>query len=97
MAEAGFAVMDSHQGRGLGTQFMDVMAEWAIIHDVSTLCAYVFAENTPMLKLLRRFPTSERFEGGGVLRVDAMLPAEACLLRHDPSTIASRHHLAPAV
>ena len=97
VADVGFAVMDSHQGRGLGAKFMDVMVEWAIIHDISTLRADVFAENTPMLKLLRRFPTSEGFEGRAVLRVDAMLPAKAGLLRHDPPTIASRHHLAPVV
>ena len=74
VAEVGFTVVDSHQGRGLGTEFMHVMVEWACGHGIRTLRAYVLAENIPMLKLLRRFPTVEKFEEHGSLRVDMMLP-----------------------
>jgi acetyl coenzyme A synthetase (ADP forming)-like protein len=52
-AEVAFAVEDTHQGRGIATQIMDVLAEEARDRGIETFEAYVLGENRSMMEVFR--------------------------------------------
>jgi GNAT superfamily N-acetyltransferase len=52
VAEAAVTVLDSYQGRGLGTLLLHVLADAAVRRGVSTFRAYVLGENRPVLTML---------------------------------------------
>ena len=54
VAEVSVAVVDDHQGRGLGAVLLGVIARRAREEGVRRLRATVLADNTRMLKLIRR-------------------------------------------
>jgi RimJ/RimL family protein N-acetyltransferase len=54
-AEVAFVVQDGWQGRGLGTVLLDGVLTAAAARGIRRFVAYVLADNTRMLGLLRRF------------------------------------------
>ncbi|UCE03150.1 MAG: GNAT family N-acetyltransferase [Candidatus Latescibacterota bacterium] len=80
VAEVAITVMDSHQGRGLGTLLLGLLSRCASESGVHTFRAYVLADNKPMLKMLLDLgATVQRDEG--VLRLDVPVPKEPEALR----------------
>jgi GNAT superfamily N-acetyltransferase len=70
VAEPALTVVDSHQGRGLGTLLFETLARAASARGIRTFRAFVLSENVPMLAMLRRDGARFAREGGGVLRAD---------------------------
>jgi acetyl coenzyme A synthetase (ADP forming)-like protein len=52
-AEVAFAVADKHQGRGVGTQLLQLLTNHARSHGVERFRAYVLPENRQMMRLFR--------------------------------------------
>ena len=65
-AEVAFAVIDQHQGQGIGAALMRHLVEIARAAGLRELIAEVLSDNAPMLKVLERsgFPMTTRREGG---------------------------------
>lgn len=68
-AEVAVAVIDSHQGRGLGTILLAAVAYAASTHGITTLVAAVLSENGAMLKLFRELGATSHYEGSGVVSI----------------------------
>lgn len=78
VAEAAITVVDSHQGRGLGSLLLAVLAREARRRGIARFRAWVLASNAPMLELLRRVGAEGVPEGEGVIRVEVpVLPSGA--------------------
>ncbi|MEX0865623.1 MAG: GNAT family N-acetyltransferase [Acidimicrobiia bacterium] len=52
-AEVAFAVVDEHQGRGLGTRLLELLTNHARDHGVDGFRAYVLGENRQMMRVFR--------------------------------------------
>jgi acetate---CoA ligase (ADP-forming) len=52
-AEVAFAVADEHQGRGIGTQLLQLLTNHARSHGVGRFEAFVLPENRQMMRLFR--------------------------------------------
>lgn len=52
-AEVAFAVADEHQGRGLGTELLQLLTNYARSHGVTRFRAFVLPENRQMLRVFR--------------------------------------------
>ncbi|HEX6145810.1 MAG TPA: GNAT family N-acetyltransferase [Acidimicrobiia bacterium] len=52
-AEVAFAVADEHQGRGIGTQLLQLLTTHARAHGVERFEAFVLPENRQMMRLFR--------------------------------------------
>ena len=52
-AEVAFAVADEHQGRGIGTQLLQLLTTHARAHGVQKFEAFVLPENRQMMRLFR--------------------------------------------
>jgi len=52
-AEVAFAVADKHQGRGIGTQLLQLLTNHARSHGIECFHAYVLPENRQMMRLFR--------------------------------------------
>ncbi len=75
VAEAAVTVLDDYQGRGLGTELLDVLAVAAVRRGVTTFRAYVLGENRAMLAMLERLGPTHTQQQRGVLQIDVELPA----------------------
>ena len=75
VAEAAVTVVDSHQGRGLGTLLLGVLAREALRRGLTSFRAWVHVSNAPMLELLGELGARGTPEGEGVLRLDVPLDA----------------------
>lgn len=53
VAEVAFAVVDEHQGRGIGTHLLELLTHHARDHGIERFRAYVMAENRQMLRVFR--------------------------------------------
>lgn len=53
VAEVAFAVADEHQGRGLGTELLELLTAHARDHGIEKFTAYVLAENRQMMRVFR--------------------------------------------
>ena len=53
-AEAAFVVREMHQGKGMAQALLDQMISVAKKRNIAKMCAYVRAENKPMLKVFER-------------------------------------------
>jgi len=77
VAEAAVVVLDTHQGRGIGTLLLAALHGTAVANGVRSFRAYVLAENAQVLELLDEVGGARVTpEGGGQLRVDVPLEAE---------------------
>lgn len=86
-AEPALTVVDSHQRRGIGTWLMRVLADAARRRGIRTFEGYVFADNEPMIAILRHYDVRFEPDSGGVYRFIAPLtdsrrtrPAQAAAL-----------------
>lgn len=52
-AEVAFAVADDHQGRGIGTELLELLTAHARDHGIQRFNAYVLAENRQMMRVFR--------------------------------------------
>jgi len=68
-AEFAIAIIDSHQGRGLGTILTAAVAYAATTHGIKTLTATVLSENRSMLKLFRELGAVNHVDVAGVISV----------------------------
>lgn len=76
VAEAAVTVVDEHQGRGIGTVLVGLLALSARQNGIDTFRAYVLGENHPMLEILRDLGATASHEEGSLLRVDVPLPED---------------------
>ncbi len=74
VAEVALAVLDSYQGRGLGTLLLAVLMRSAKRNGIEALRGYVLSENHHMLRILDELNTRRAGEGDGVYRIDVQLP-----------------------
>jgi acetyl coenzyme A synthetase (ADP forming)-like protein len=83
-AEVAFAVADEHQGRGIGTQLLQLLTTHARSHGIERFEAFVLPENRQMLRLFRTsgYELSRTIEDGvftvdfPVAESDGLLQAE---------------------
>jgi RimJ/RimL family protein N-acetyltransferase len=75
VAEAAVTVVDSHQGRGLGTVLLGVLALSALRNGIGTFRALVLEANAQMLAILRDLGAKAEHDGSS-FRVDVPLPAD---------------------
>lgn len=52
-AEVAFAVADEHQGRGIGTELLELLTAHARDHGLGSFTAFVLAENRGMMRVFR--------------------------------------------
>lgn len=76
VAEAAVTVVDSHQGRGLGSMLLGVLGLSAVKNGIRTFRGYVLEENQPALALLDGLGASSRRHEGGFVEVDVPLPED---------------------
>jgi acetyl coenzyme A synthetase (ADP forming)-like protein len=76
-AEVAFVIADSVQGRGLGTRLLEVLAEVARAHDITTFTAHVLGQNGRMLQVFREsgFHVDLTLESGEYLVTLDLRPA----------------------
>jgi RimJ/RimL family protein N-acetyltransferase len=74
VAEAAVTVVDSHQGRGLGSILLGVLGLSAVKNGIRTFRGYVLEENQPALALLDGLGASTRRHSGGFVQVDVPIP-----------------------
>jgi GNAT superfamily N-acetyltransferase len=73
-AEAAVTVLDEHQGKGIGTILLGVLAESARRQGIERFRGYVLAENVPMVEILRELGATVAHDGS-LLRIDVPIPA----------------------
>lgn len=70
IAEVAVTVVDSHQGRGLGTLLLGLLSRSAAAHGIRTFRAYVLEDNAAVLRIFHDLGATVEREDRGVLRVD---------------------------
>ena len=83
-AEAAVTVLDEHQGRGIGTILLRMLAGSAGEHGIRSFRAYVLAENAPMMAILQGLGARVAQEGP-LLRVDVPIPTTVDELPDTPT------------
>lgn len=85
-AEVAVTVVDSHQGRGLGTLLLGILSLTAAENGIETYVAHVLAENAPMLRIFAELGGRAESDGE-MMRVEIPVPKHP----HDlPNTPAGR-------
>ena len=74
IAEVAITVVDSHQGKGLGTILLSLITRAALQQGIDTFVAHVLMENAPMLKLFTELGGTVKIEDAGVVQVCMPLP-----------------------
>lgn len=74
VAEVAITVVDSHQGRGLGTILLSVITRSAVQHGIEAFVAHVLMHNTPMLRLFQELGGTVTLDDPGVVAVRMPLP-----------------------
>ncbi len=71
VAEVAFAVADDHQGRGIGTELLQLLTAYARLHGVEKFRAFVLPENVQMMRVFRNsgFELSRTLDDG-IFEVD---------------------------
>ncbi len=75
-AELALAVVDDHQGRGIGRALMDLLLSTAAINKIGVIRADTMRDNKAMIRLLRSWgalPVADRSDGG-VVSYDLRVP-----------------------
>lgn len=70
VAEYAITILDTYQGRGLGTKLFELLIEAARKNGISKLRGYVFEENISMVSILKRLGAQSQREEGQLLRFD---------------------------
>lgn len=85
-AEVAVTVVDSHQGKGLGTLLLGMLARSAAENGIDTWVAEVLTDNTAMLHLFRDLGARDaQVEEGGVVRVEIPVPRDPVLVPETPA------------
>lgn len=74
VAEAAITVVDSVQGRGLGTLLLGALSRSAVENGIDTFVAYVLAENERMLEIFRELGGHAEPEPDGTFKVEVKIP-----------------------
>lgn len=74
IAEAAITVVDSHQGKGIGTTMIGLLEALAHERGIRVFRNYVLAENTAMLEIFRQLDGELVRESPGLFRVDVPVP-----------------------
>lgn len=69
VADFAVTVVDSHQGRGLGTLLLGIIASRALDHGIRRFESVDLADNARLFDLLDDLEPQERFEEGGEVRI----------------------------
>lgn len=93
-AEVAFAVVDEHQGRGLGTRLLELLTVFARARGIKGFRAYVLGENRQMMRVFRNsgYELARTIDSGvftvdfPVLVSDTSLAAEA---EHEKRAVAA--------
>ena len=86
VAEVPVTVVDAHQGKGLGTRLLGMLAHSAAENGIDTWVAYVLSDNTPMLKLFRDLGARDaKLEEPGLVRVEIPVPSDPAELPETPA------------
>jgi acetyl coenzyme A synthetase (ADP forming)-like protein len=80
-AEVAFAVVDNHQGRGLGTRLLELLTTYARSHGIKGFRAFVLGENRQMMRVFRNsgYELSRTLDSG-VFTVDFPVTSSALSL-----------------
>ena len=79
VAELAVAVVDSHQGRGLGSLLLAMLSRSAAQNGIETFLGHVLAENTQVMRIARRWGARVDRDRQGVLKVTAPVPGKVPL------------------
>jgi RimJ/RimL family protein N-acetyltransferase len=90
VAEVAVTVVDSHQGKGLGTLLLGVITHAAVHQGITTFVAHVLTENAPMLNLFTAWGSTVTLDDAGVLAVRMPLPQRVEDLPRSPTGRAFR-------
>lgn len=85
VAEVAITVVDSHQGRGLGTILLSVLTRSALQQGIESFVAHVLMQNTPMLNLFRQLGGTVALDDAGVVAVRMPLPKRPADLPDSPA------------
>ena len=83
-AEAAITVVDSYQGRGLGTLLLHVLAVTARDHGIKRFRSYLSSENRKMIGILKDAGSPMKVDSPGVMVSDVELDALAGRLAEFP-------------
>ena len=78
VAEAALIVIDSHQGRGIGTKLLQALADAALENGIDAFTAYVLPENRAVVEAMTRAGADTESEDS-LLRMTIRLPIDASL------------------
>ncbi|MDH3193535.1 MAG: GNAT family N-acetyltransferase [Acidimicrobiia bacterium] len=78
VAEAALIVVDAHQGRGIGTNLLQALADTALENGISAFTAYVLPENRAVVEAMTRAGADTESEDS-LLRMTIRLPIDASL------------------
>lgn len=84
-AEVAITVVDSHQGKGLGTILLSLITRSAIRQGIDAFVAHVLVENAPMLKLFTELGGTVKLDDAGVVAVRMPLPRRVEELPDSPA------------
>ena len=73
-AEAAVTVVDTHQGRGVGTLLLAFLCRTAKDNEIDSFVAYVLDDNEPMLRIFRDLGARVDREEPGIVRVTVPVP-----------------------
>jgi RimJ/RimL family protein N-acetyltransferase len=76
VAEVAITVVDEHQGKGLGTLLLGMLAATARLAGIGMFRAFVLEDNTAMRTLLEDLGVRARHDAPGVLAMDVPLDPE---------------------
>lgn len=75
-AEAAVAVVDSHQGVGLGTALLTLLGLSAIENGVKVFCGHIYEHNRPVLDMLERLGARLERDQDQLMRAEIPLPSD---------------------
>lgn len=89
-AEFAVTVVDSHQGRGLGSLLFGTLAAFAVTNGVGIFICVVHIENTPMIKMLRELGAIRQHMESGVAEFLVTLHQDPMLFPDTPTGMSVR-------
>jgi hypothetical protein len=92
VADAAVTVIDSHQGRGLGTLLIELLGRWTHERAAGSRASRVdvLASNQPTLELLGQLGARTNDQGAGTVSLEVSVPKAADDLPATPAGLAIR-------